>query len=56
MQKQESKESNKDFMTPFDYKENIVSNSEKKKQKKIQRQLVQLNRSRGRSPGKKYGY
>ena len=56
MHKHEKKDSKRDYLNPLDNEDNNVSAQEKPKKSKTQSQLAQMNRSRGRSPNKKYGY
>ncbi|MED4227509.1 hypothetical protein [Neobacillus cucumis] len=56
MQKQEDRSLKKELLTTIENKEYNLFIAEISKQNKRQSQNAQKNRSRGRSPNKKYGY
>jgi hypothetical protein len=55
MPKHEKKDSNSNYLNSLENEDINGSAQEKQKKSKIQSQLAQKNRSRGRSPNKKYG-
>ncbi|WP_156351204.1 hypothetical protein [Neobacillus vireti] len=56
MQKQEDKSLKRDLLASSENEENNIFTPARQKQNKLQSQQAQKNRSRGRSPNKKYGY
>ena len=56
MSKHEKKDSKSDDLNSLDKENHNVLAQEKQKKSKTQSQRAQMNRSRGRSPNKKYGY